>query len=124
MDSIGIYQKGRLRKGWLYMDEKLLNELIEDTTIEDIGERYREIALLIGIKKFILLSNYARGDELYFPKVENVVSPARNRRIKKEFNGYNGKELADRYNLTIKQIQNIVKDEPLAGQMQLNDWIE
>lgn len=106
------------------MDEKLLNELIEDTTIEDIGERYREIALLIGIKKFILLSNYARGDELYFPKVENVVSPARNRRIKKEFNGYNGKELADRYNLTIKQIQNIVKDEPLAGQMQLNDWIE
>lgn len=106
------------------MDEKLLNELIEDTTIEDIGERYREIALLIGIEKFILLSNYARGDELYFPKVENVVSPARNRRIKKEFNGYNGKELADRYNLTIKQIQNIVKDEPLAGQMQLDDWLE
>lgn len=106
------------------MDAELLNKLIEDTTIDDIGERYKEIALLIGIDKFILLSNYARGDELYFPKVENVVSPARNRRIRKEYNGYNGKELADRYNLTIKQIQNIVRNEPLAGQMQLGDWLE
>ena len=105
------------------MDEKLLNELIEDTTIDDIGERYREIVEIVGIRKFILLSNYARGDELYFPKVENVVSPARNRRIKKEFNGYNSKELADKYNLTVKQIQNIMKDEPPVGQMSLEEWM-
>ena len=105
------------------MNEELLNELIEDTTIEDIGERYREIVDLIGIRKFILLSNYARGDELYFPKVENVISPARNRRIKKEFNGYNSKELADKYNLTIKQIQNIMKDEPPVGQISIEDWV-
>ena len=70
-----------------------------------------------------MLSNYARGDELYFPKVENVVSPARNRRIKKEFNGYNSKELADKYNLTIKQIQNIMKDEPPVGQMSIEEWM-
>lgn len=100
-----------------------MNELIEDTTMEDIGERYREIVDLIGIRKFILLSNYARGDELYFPKVENVVSPARNRRIRKEFNGYNSKELADKYNLTIKQIQNIMKDEPPVGQMSMEEWL-
>ena len=71
-----------------------------------------------------MLSNYARGDELYFPKVENVVSPARNRRIKKEFNGYNGKELADKYNLTVKQIQNIMKDEPPVGQMSIEEWMD
>lgn len=84
------------------MDEELLNELIEDTTLDDIGERYRGIVEIIGIRNFIKLSNYARGDELYFPKLENVIGPARNRRIKKEFNGYNDKELADRYNLTVK----------------------
>lgn len=106
------------------MGDKLLEELIEETTIEDIGERYREIVELIGIRMFILLSNYARGDELYFPKVENVVAPARNRRIKKEYNGYNMKELADRYNLTVKQIQNVLKDEPPAGQMNLEDWMK
>mgnify|MGYP002516964100 CR=1 FL=1 len=106
------------------MGDKLLEELIEETTIDDIGERYREIVELTGIRMFILLSNYARGDELYFPKVENVVAPARNRRIKKEYNGYNMKELADRYNLTVKQIQNVLKDEPPAGQMNLEDWMK
>ena len=106
------------------MGDKLLEELIEETTIEDIGERYRGIVELTGIRMFILLSNYARGDELYFPKVENVVAPARNRRIKKEYNGYNMKELADRYNLTVKQIQNVLKDEPQAGQMNLEDWMK
>ena len=106
------------------MGDKLLEELIEETTIDDIGERYREIVELTGIRMFILLSNYARGDELYFPKVENVVAPARNRRIKKEYNGYNMKELADRYNLTVKQIQNVLKDEPPVGQMNLEDWMK
>lgn len=106
------------------MGDKLLEELIEETTIDDIGERYREIVELTGIRMFILLSNYARGDELYFPKVENVVAPARNRRIKKEYNGYNAKELADRYNLTVKQIQNVLKDEPPVGQMNLEDWMK
>ena len=106
------------------MGGKLLDELIEETTIDDIGERYREIVGLIGIRKFILMCYYARGDELYFPKAENVVAPARNRRIKKEYNGYNMKELAERYNLTVKQIQNVLKDEPPAGQMDLEDWMK
>jgi Mor family transcriptional regulator len=105
------------------MNEKLLMELIEETTLEDIGERYREIVEIIGIRKFVLLSNYSRGDELYFPKVENVVGPARNRRIKKEYNGYNTKELAEKYNLTVKQIMNVLKDEPPAGQMSLEDFL-
>lgn len=104
------------------MDRKLLQELIEDTTINDIADRYQRIVEIVGIPKFIELANYARGDELYFPKAENILAPARNRRIKKEFNGYNEKELADRYNLTIQQIRNIMKDEPPVGQMSLDDY--
>ncbi len=104
------------------VDEKLLNELIDDTTIYDINERYREIARLIGIRNFTLLSNYARGDELYFPKAESVLMPARNRKIKQEFNGFNSRELAEKYNLTVKQIHGIVKYEHPAGQISLEDW--
>ena len=37
--------------------------------------------------------------------------------------GYNSKELADKYNLTIKQIQNIMKDEPPVGQMSIEEWM-
>ena len=105
------------------MDEKLVRELVGETRLEDIAERYRDIVAIVGIEKFVELSNYARGDEIYFPKVENVVSPARNRRIKKEYNGFNEKELADKYNLTIKQIWNILKDEPPAGQMTIEELL-
>lgn len=105
------------------MNDELLNELIGETRMEDIAERYQEIVKIVGVQKFVELSNYARGDEIYFPKVENVVSPARNRRIKKEFNGSNDKELADKYNLTIKQIWNILKNEPPVGQMTFDDLL-
>ncbi len=105
------------------MKEELLNELVSETRLEDIAERYQEIVKIVGIANFVKLSNYARGDEIYFPKVESVVSPARNRRIKKEFNGSNDKELAEKYNLTLKQIWNILKDEPPAGQMSLDEWL-
>lgn len=105
------------------MNEELLNELIEETQLTDIPERYLNVAEIVGIRKFVELSNYARGDELYFPKLENVIAPARNRRIKKEFNGSNEKELAEKYNITIKQVWNILKDAPPVGQLSLEDWM-
>ena len=101
--------------------DELERALIGETTLEDIAESYRPVVQIIGIEKFIGLSEYAKGDELYFPKKENIIAPARNRRIRKEWNGYNLKELAEKYNLTTKQIGNIVKDEPLIGQINLFD---
>jgi len=101
--------------------DALTRKLIEETTMEDISENYRPVVEIIGIGKFIELSDYAKGDELYFPKTENIIAPARNRRIKKEWDGYNLKELADKYNLTTKQIGNILKDEPMIGQISLFD---
>lgn len=103
------------------MMDALMEGLIAETTLEDIAETYRPVVEIIGIDLFVRLSDYARGDELYFPKVENVIAPARNRRIKKEWNGYNSKELAEKYNLTVKQIGNILKDEPIIGQLELFD---
>lgn len=104
--------------------DKLTRDLIAETTLEDISESYRPVVDIIGIEKFIELSDYARGDELYFPKPENIIAPARNRRIKKEWNGYNSKELAEKYNLTIKQIGNILKDEPMIGQLSIFDMAD
>ena len=98
-------------------DEGACNETKE----EDIADRYRPIVDIIGVDAFVELSIYACGDELYFPKPENIVAPARNRRVKKEYNGYNLKELAEKYNLTTVQIRNILKDEPMIGQMSIFD---
>lgn len=103
------------------MVDELTRALISRTTLEDIASKYRPIAEIIGVEKFVELCEYAMGDELYFPKTENVLIPARNRCIKAEWNGYNLKELAEKYNLTTKQIGSILKDEPVIGQLSLFD---
>ena len=66
------------------MDPNLLDQLIEETRLEDINEKYHPVIEMIGIRKFAELGIYAEGDELYFPKPESIVMKARNRRIKKE----------------------------------------
>lgn len=101
----------------------LMQELVSEVTLDDIAERYRPIVGIIGVKNFVELAIYACGDELYFPKPESIVAPARNRRVKAEWNGYNLKELAEKYNLTTVQIRNILKDEPLVGQMSISDFL-
>lgn len=101
--------------------DRLMRELVNETKEEDIADRYRPIVDIIGVDAFVELSIYACGDELYFPKPENIVALARNRRVKKEYNGYNLKELAEKYNLTTVQIRNILKDEPMIGQMSIFD---
>lgn len=101
------------------MSPELMKELMEDTGMSDIPDRYKEVVSIVGIENYIALSDYAKGDELYFPKVESILAPARNRRIRKEYNGYNAKELADRYNLTLPQILNIIKGMPQGGQLDL-----
>lgn len=105
------------------MERNLKKALIAETTMEDIEDRKRPIADIIGIEKFVELSEYAKGEELYFPKAENVIAPARNRRIKKEYNGYNEKELAVKYELTIRQVSNILKDVPHPDQMSFFDLL-
>ena len=101
--------------------DRLMRELVNETKEEDIADRYRPIVDIIGVDAFVELSIYACGDELYFPKPENILAQARNRRVKKEYNGYNLKELAEKYNLTTVQIRNILKDEPMIGQMSIFD---
>lgn len=105
------------------MTPELMEELVRETRIEDIAERYREVVGIVGVEKFAALGAYARGDEVYFPKPETIIAPARNRRIKAEYNGYNVKELAEKYDLTARQIENIVKDEPIIGQYSIYDYL-
>lgn len=106
------------------MNEDLKKQLIEETRLDDISESYNEVVRIIGVHKFVELSEYAKGDKLYFPKTDNIIAPARNRRIKKEYNGYNVKDLAVKYDLTVQQISNILKDEPIYGQMDIMDYLK
>ena len=66
---------------------------------------------MIGLKNVLKLSQYFMGDKIYLPKAERILAPARNRRIRREYNdGRNAKELAKEYDLTTNQILQIVRD--------------
>lgn len=86
---------------------------IEEITIKDIDEQYRNIARLIGIKNFIELIKLLGGTSWYIPKVESVLSEARKRRIKKEYNGYNKRELALKYGVSERTVAYIAKDKKI-----------
>lgn len=76
---------------------------------EDIPENYSEIISLIGLETFLKLCQHYAGDEIYFPKIDRVIRKARDRMIRKEYNGFNVRMLAQKYGLSIKQIYNILK---------------
>lgn len=95
----------------------LLGEVLPD----DVPAQYRPIVEITGLEAFVALTAYVRGASLYLPKADSILIPARNRRIRKEWDGYNARDLAEKYNLTAKHIGTILKGEPLAGQMSLFD---
>lgn len=101
------------------MKPELLKELIEYTALEDIPVKYRNIAEITGVKQYLNLCSYAVGDEIYFPKLESMLIPARNRKIRDEYDGWNVKQLAEKYDLTAQQIRAILKGIPTPEQIDL-----
>lgn len=90
------------------MEQDIVIELMKQTDIADVPETYRPIANIIGINNLVKICQYCNGDELYFPMADTILRNARNRNIKISYTGSNTKELALKYNLTKKQIMNIV----------------
>lgn len=103
------------------MNAELVEKLITDTALEDVPETYRDIAELIGVENLIRLAQYANGNMLYVPKVDNLLAAARNRCICAEYDGYNVQDICKRYDLTPRQVSNILKDMPTIGQLDLAD---
>ena len=58
----------------------------------------------------------ARVAEIYAVALRKAL---RDKRIQKEYNGYNAKELAQKYELSVNWVLNICKDNPLPEQQSL-----
>lgn len=89
------------------------NELLKNVHVSDISETYQPVISLIGLDNFLKLCQYAMGDELYFPMQKSILCGTGNRLILQEYNGSNFEELSRKYNLTVKQIKNILKGSNL-----------
>lgn len=107
------------------MDKKLLDELMTDVRPEDLDEKNREIFEIVGIEAMKRLFDLRRGDNLYIPKPEKLIMQARNRRIIKEYKeGLTISELAKKYDLTVQHVWRLVKEQPIKGQMTIEDYIK
>lgn len=91
----------------------------DDIEIEDLDERYKNIVEQIGIKNFIKLIKETGGINFYVPKIDTFLKGVRNKKIGQDYNGYNLKELSKKYNLTQRQIRNILKESEPDGQLSL-----
>jgi Uncharacterized conserved protein len=97
-----------------------MNELSNDLTAEMIPEGlYRKIADAIGAKNFFALAEAIGGTTVYIPKAESLVRPIRDAHIKEEFNGYNHYELAKKYDVTVRWVQQLCGEGHPEGQMNL-----
>lgn len=93
--------------------------------IDDLSGNQKEIAELIGLENYIKLSKrYGGDDSLYIAKIDKLFNAKRNKQIVDEFNGYNYQYLADKFNLSVRMVREILADfnrKPLKGQLSLFD---
>ncbi len=103
---------------------KWIQEIKED----DLKDTCLEICELIGFNNTLKLIKNFGGSELYIPKIETIAKAKRDVAICKEFNGYNYKTLARKYNLTERHVREICRDvvekkkqEPIKNQISIFD---
>ena len=118
---------GKMDHGPENAEECGVRELAEETgctagRIVPLGAMYPSPGFLTEVTYLFAALDLTEGEthpdedefvetvRLPIAEVERLIAPARNRRIRKEYNGFNIKELAQAYDLTTNQIMNIVKE--------------
>ena len=97
---------------------------LDSLTIDDLEAPYDELADAVGLETAKKIARLYQGQQVYFPKLERKCDPLLKKTIKEEFDGYNYKELAEKYDYTERWIRKIVEDQverernkPPEGQM-------
>ena len=85
-------------------------------SLDDLSDRQREIAEVIGIENYIKLSKRFGGeDSVYIQKYSEIIKSVRNKEIRKKYNdGHNISELAKIYNLSVRYIRKLCHNKTWA----------
>lgn len=99
--------------------EGVMAKWTDALTVDTLPEQYQHLAQTIGVQNLLKLADQFGGEKYYIPKREALLRGARNRMIRKQYTGYNAKELAKCYNLTERWVIRICQgaedtDSPLA----------
>ena len=88
------------------MAQKWTEELTPDMLPDGLC---RVIAEEIGTDNLLKLSVLLGGSSFYLPRRERILRPRRDRKILEEYNGYNTAELARKYEVSQRWVQEIIK---------------
>ena len=95
--------------------DNLTLEIAGELTIDMIPDGiWKAVAQEIGTINLIKVLQIINGDDIYIPKPDRLLIPARNKIILKEFTGYNHKYLAMKYGVTVSYIKKICKSPPIS----------
>ncbi len=89
---------------WQWLEE----ETGQDVESDSLPETTRALIDLIGYEPTLRLIAFFGGTNLYVPKWERAFRAIRDRRINREFDGFNHKALARRYGVSESTIRLIV----------------
>ena len=99
---------------------------LEKLQLEDLDQEQQEVAEVIGLENYKQLMARYGGTSIYIPKTDRRERMDRNEQIRSAFNGYNFRELAQKFGLTEVTIRSIVSDrmkdiraQPMDGQLSL-----
>lgn len=92
--------------------DALTEEIARELTVDMIPDGiWKAVAAEIGPLNMIKIMSIINGDDVYVPKPDRLLAPARNVRIKKEFNGYNADQLAMKYGLSAGFVKKLCQAE-------------
>ncbi len=76
--------------------------------ISDLPPQFENITRELGIEKVKLLFKEFGGKSVYFPYEKMIYKEARDRKIISDYNGFNHKELAVKFNMSESYIRTII----------------
>ena len=79
-----------------------------DLKISGLHQQCENIALELGIDNIKALFKEFGGTSVYFPTEKMIYKEARDREIISQYNGFNHKELATKYNMSESYIRAII----------------
>lgn len=79
--------------------------------ISDLPPQFENIAIRVGIDITKVLFEEFGGTSVYFPTEKMIYKEARDREILSEFNGFNIKELASKYDMSESYVRAIIRQQ-------------
>ena len=95
---------------------------MEERKPEEFPRQYQELIRIIGLDATLALCREMGGDERYIPKTDLLEAYIQQERIRREWNGVNGRYLARKYKVSVRWIRKLMEGrQPSqeAGQTQM-----